>query len=31
VRAHGGALALDTAPGRGTRFDIFLPILPEGA
>lgn len=26
VRDHGGLLALTSAPGQGTRFDIFLPI-----
>ena len=28
VRRHEGCLAVDTAPGRGTRFSVFLPALP---
>jgi CheY-like chemotaxis protein len=31
VKAHKGAIALDSAPGRGTRFDVFLPLAPDGA
>jgi CheY-like chemotaxis protein len=31
VRAHGGAITIDTAPGRGTRFDIYLPALDAPA
>jgi len=31
VKAHKGAIALDSAPGRGTRFDVYLPLAPEGA
>jgi signal transduction histidine kinase/ActR/RegA family two-component response regulator len=27
VRAHGGVITIDSAPGRGTRFDICLPAL----
>ena len=25
VRGHGGALRIDSAPGRGTRFEVFIP------
>ena len=31
VKAHKGAIALDSAPGRGTRFDVYLPLAPDGA
>lgn len=30
VLEHGGALALDTAPGKGARFTILWPIEPPG-
>jgi two-component system OmpR family sensor kinase len=29
VAAHGGTVALDTAPGRGATFRITLPLTPE--
>ncbi len=29
VSAHGGAIAVDSALGKGTSFDILLPLLPE--
>lgn len=28
VRIHGGALAIDSRPGRGTRFQVVLPVRP---
>ena len=28
AHAHGGHVALDTAPGEGTRFTIYLPLDP---
>ncbi len=31
VRDHGGAINLDSAPGRETRFEIFLPCAGETA
>jgi PAS domain S-box-containing protein len=31
VNAHGGAIQVESAPGRGTRFDIFLPALAPAA
>jgi signal transduction histidine kinase/ActR/RegA family two-component response regulator len=31
VRAHRGGLRVDTAPGRGSRFALYLPLAPQGA
>jgi len=31
VRAHGGGILLDTAPGRGTRFRVLLPLTRVAA
>jgi two-component system, cell cycle sensor histidine kinase and response regulator CckA len=31
VQQGGGAIRLTSAPAEGTRFDIFIPALPEGA
>ena len=28
VEAHGGAIAFETSDGRGTRFDVRLPVAP---
>jgi two-component system, OmpR family, sensor kinase len=29
VRAHGGAVSVDAAPGRGAAFAVVLPVAPE--
>ena len=31
VEEHGGVVTVDSAPGRGARFDVFLPLFEEGA
>ncbi len=30
VQSHGGTIHLDTAPGRGTRFDLYFPAIVAG-
>jgi signal transduction histidine kinase len=29
IEAHGGSIEVDTAPGRGTRMIVHLPLSPE--
>jgi two-component system, cell cycle sensor histidine kinase and response regulator CckA len=31
VTQHGGSVTFDTAPRKGTRFDVLLPVAPPGA
>ena len=31
VKAHRGAIDLQSGPGEGTRFDVYLPLAAEGA
>ncbi len=31
VKSHGGAVRMDSQPGRGTTFEIFLPVIRQAA
>ena len=31
VKQHGGFVAVETAPGKGARFEVLLPVAPAGA
>jgi signal transduction histidine kinase len=31
VKDHGGRIEVESAPGRGTRFDILFPLEPASA